>query len=242
MIVYKKVWKSFDRQVVLKDLDLEVKKGEIFFILGRTGAGKTVLIRLLVGLIKPDRGEIWLEGKRVDLMDEKELKELRKICGMIFQFPTLFDSLNVFENIAFGLRRHYQLSEEEIEERVIRLLELVHLEKHILSWFPSQLSFGMQKRVSLARTIALEPKYLLYDEPTTGLDPITARQINKLIVELRDKLNVTSIVVSHDMESMYQIADRVGVLEGGNFLTITTPAELVKTENDFIQKFLEASF
>ncbi len=241
MIRYQGVWKSFGAQVVLRGVDLEIKPGEIFFILGRTGAGKTVLIRLLVGLLKPDKGEVWLDKERVDVMDEEKLRQLRRKCGMIFQFPTLFDSLSVFENIAFGLRRHYQFSESEIKSRVEELLGLVHLEKKILNRFPSQLSYGMQKRVSLARAIALEPRYLLYDEPTTGLDPFTARQINLLILELREKLGVTSIVVSHDLESMKQVADRVGVLEAGRFLTITTPKGLGQSEDNFIRRFLEVS-
>ena len=241
MIRYQGVWKSFGSQVVLRGVNLEIKPGEIFFILGRTGAGKTVLIRMLVGLLKPERGEIWLDGERVDLMGEEELRRVRRKCGMIFQFPTLFDSLSVFENIAFGLRRHYQLSESELKVRVEELLDLVHLEKKILSWFPAQLSFGMQKRVSLARTIALEPKYLLYDEPTTGLDPFTVRQINQLILELQEKLGVTSIVVSHDLESMKQVASRVGLLEAGDFLIIAPPEEFLSARDSFVQKFLEAS-
>jgi len=219
---------------------LKIETGEIFFILGRTGAGKTVLIRMLVGLLKPDAGEVWLSGERVDLLNEEQLRAVRKKCGMIFQSPTLFDSITVFENIAFGLRRHFNLRESEIEERVLELLRLVHLEPEVSGLLPSELSFGMQKRVSLARAVALSPSYLLYDEPTTGLDPFTARQINQLILELKQKLGITSIVVSHDLESMRSVSDRVGLLENGNFLLIAPPAEFEKSADPFVRKFLEA--
>jgi len=240
MIEFKKVWKKFGEQVVLRELSLKIETGEIFFILGRTGAGKTVLIRMLVGLLKPDAGEVWLSGERVDLLNEEQLRAVRKKCGMIFQSPTLFDSITVFENIAFGLRRHFNLRESEIEERVLELLRLVHLEPEVSGLLPSELSFGMQKRVSLARAIALSPSYLLYDEPTTGLDPFTARQINQLILELKQKLGITSIVVSHDLESMRSVSDRVGLLENGNFLLIAPPAEFEKSADPFVRKFLEA--
>lgn len=240
MIEFKRVWKKFGEQVVLRDLSLKIETGEIFFILGRTGAGKTVLIRMLVGLLKPDAGEVWLGRERVDLLNEDQLRAVREKCGMIFQSPTLFDSITVFENIAFGLRRRFNLRESEIETRVLELLRLVHLEPEVSSLLPSELSFGMQKRVSLARAIALSPKYLLYDEPTTGLDPFTARQINQLILELKQKLGITSIVVSHDLESMRVVSDRVGLLEGGNFLLIAPPAEFEKSADPFVRKFLEA--
>jgi len=240
MIEFKNIWKKFGEQPVIRGLNLKVETGEIFFVLGKTGVGKTVLIRMLVGLLQPDAGEIRLDGVRVDRLSEYELKGVRKKCGLIFQSPTLFDSLNVYENIAFGLRRHQDLAESEVQSRVRRLLELVHLGPEVEGRRPEELSYGMQKRVSLARTVALEPKYLLYDEPTTGLDPFTARQINHLIVELREKLAVTSIVVSHDLESMRAISDRVGLLEDGDFVLIATPSEFEKSEQAFVRRFLEA--
>jgi len=240
MIEYKRVGKKFGKQWVIRDLSLKIEMGEIFFVLGRTGVGKTVLIRMLVGLLKPDEGEVWLEGERVELLNEEQLRAVRRKCGMVFQLPTLFDSMTVFENIGFGMRRLSAISEGELEARVKRLLELVHLDPEIRGYMPSELSFGMQKRVSLARAIALEPKYLLYDEPTTGLDPFTARQINLLILELKDKLKVTSIVVSHDLESMRQIADRVGLLEAGDFVLIASPEEFEKSEQEFVRRFMES--
>ncbi len=240
MIEFKRVWKKFRDQVVIRDLSLRIETGENFFILGRTGAWKTVLTRMLVGLIRPDSGEILLDGERVDHLDKGHLREVRKKCGMIFQAPILFDSLSAFENIAFGLRRHFNLTEPELEKRVMELLRLVHLDPEVCGQFPSQLSFGMQKRVSLARAIVLSPKTLIYDEPTTGLDPFTARQINFLIQELKQKLGVTSIVVSHDLESMRQVADRVGLLESGNFVIVAKPAELALSQDPFVKRFLEA--
>jgi phospholipid/cholesterol/gamma-HCH transport system ATP-binding protein len=241
MIEFKNLYKNFGGQMVIKNLSLTIEECEIFFILGITGAGKTVLIRMLVGLLKPDQGEIWLDGQRVDRMSEDELKGLRRKCGLIFQAPTLFDSLSIFENIAFGMRRHFSFSESEISARVNNLLELVHLNRELLKKFPEELSYGEQKRVSLARAIALEPKYLLYDEPTTGLDPFTSRQISKLILELREKLSITSIVVSHDLESMRMVSDRVGLLWDGDFAVIAKPAEFEQSANPFLRRFLEAS-
>jgi len=241
MIEYKRVGKKFGNKWVIRGLNLKIEPGEIFFVLGRTGVGKTVLIRMLVGLLKPEEGEVWLEGERVDLLNEEQLRAVRRKCGMVFQLPTLFDSMTVFENIAFGLRRLYAISELELESRVKNLLELVHLDPEIRGYLPSELSFGMQKRVSLARAIALEPKYLLYDEPTTGLDPFTARQINRLILELKEELKVTSIVVSHDLESMRQIADRVGLLEAGDFVLIAPVGEFEKSEEEFVRRFMESA-
>jgi len=240
MIEFKKVWKKFGEQLVIKNLSLQIEPREIFFVLGVTGAGKTALIRMLIGLIKPDQGEILIDQERVETMSEDELKELRRKCGMIFQFPTLFDSLTVFENIAFGLRRHFALSESEIKERIRSLLNLLHLAPEVAEQFPEKLSFGMQKRVSFARAVALEPKYLLYDEPTTGLDPFTARQINRLILELRQKLGITSIVVSHDLESMRAVSDRAGLLHQGDFVLIAKPQDFEKSGNPFVRQFLEA--
>lgn len=240
MIEYRGVSKRFGELLVLNKINLRIEKGEIFFILGRTGVGKTVLIRLLVGLIKPDEGEIYFEGERIDNLDEEGFQRIRRRCGMVFQFPTLFDSLNIFENIAFCLRRFESLDEESLRVRVKELLSMVHLGEDVMELFPQELSYGMQKRVSMARTIALKPSCLVYDEPTTGLDPITARQVNELILELREKLGVTTLVVSHDLESMRKIADRTGLLEGGDFIVICTPWDFMNSSHPFVQKFVRA--
>jgi phospholipid/cholesterol/gamma-HCH transport system ATP-binding protein len=217
MIEYKNIYKSFDENEVMKGVDLTVKEGEIFFVLGKTGAGKTVLIRSLVGLIVPDSGSILVDGDDVVGLNDDGFRKIRMKCGMVFQLPTLFDSQNVFENVAFGLRRQQELDEEEIIEKVVESLQRVELDPEIGTRMPDELSFGEQKRVGLARTLVLSPKYLLYDEPTTGLDPFTANRINKLIKHLNKELGTTSIVVSHDLESMLELADRVGFLHEGKF-------------------------
>jgi phospholipid/cholesterol/gamma-HCH transport system ATP-binding protein len=238
MIEYQGIHKSFGDNQVLEAVDLKIQAGETFFVLGKTGAGKTVLIRLLVGLLKPDAGRIFIDGEDITDLTEDEFFRIRKKCGMVFQFPTLFDSINVFENVAFGLRRHSELTDEDLYEGVKENLGLVHLSEDVMMRMPEELSFGMQKRVGLARTIALRPSYLLYDEPTTGLDPFTAGQINKLMNEMAEKLRVTSIVVSHDLESMKEVADRVALLEGGNFAEISRPEEFLASPNPVVQRFI----
>lgn len=239
MIEYKDVYKSFGDNRVLSGINLVIEKGETFFVLGKTGEGKTVLIRLLVGLLNADSGRIFIDGEDITDLKEQEFFRIRKKCGMVFQFPTLFDSINVLENVAFGLRRHEDLSEEEIREKVRENLELVHLGEDVMFRMPEELSFGMQKRVGLARAIALRPEYLLYDEPTTGLDPFTSGQINKLMMEMAQKLKVTSIVVSHDLTSMLEVADRVALLDGGGFAEIGSPDKFISSSNPVVKKFIE---
>ncbi len=239
MIEYQKIFKSFGENRVLEGVDLKIETGETFFVLGKTGEGKTVLIRMLVGLLRPDSGRILIDNEDITDLSEDEFFRIRKKCGMVFQFPTLFDSINVFENVAFGLRRHLDLTDEELYVKVRENLELVHLGEDVMGRLPEELSFGMQKRVGLARTIALRPHYLLYDEPTTGLDPFTASQINMLMIEMAEKLKVTSIVVSHDLTSMAEVADRVALLEGGNFAEVSRPAEFLASENPTVRKFVQ---
>jgi phospholipid/cholesterol/gamma-HCH transport system ATP-binding protein len=242
MIEFKKVIKRFGERTILKGLSFRIEKGEILFILGTSGTGKSVLLKSLVGLLRPDEGEIWVDGQEVSKLTEEQYLGLRKTCGMVFQQPALFDSLSVFENVAFGLRRHYQLEESVIQEKVKKSLALVGLQG-IDEKLPNQISYGMQKRVSLARTVALEPKILLFDEPTTGLDPITTNAVNQLIFDLSKKLNTTSIVVSHDMQCALSIADRIIVLDQGNIVDQGTPAELrrskVQLTRDFLAEILE---
>jgi phospholipid/cholesterol/gamma-HCH transport system ATP-binding protein len=239
MIEYQGVHKSFKDNHVLRGIDLKIEPGETFFVLGKTGEGKTVMIRMLVGLLRADAGKIKIDGEEITDLSEDDFFRIRKKCGMVFQFPTLFDSINVFENVAFGLRRHFDLSDEELFEKVKENLELVHLKEDVMERMPEELSFGMQKRVGLARTIALRPQYLLYDEPTTGLDPFTASQINKLMLEMADKLNVTSIVVSHDLTSMMEVADRVALLEDGNFIEVSKPNDFVASANPVVKRFVK---
>jgi phospholipid/cholesterol/gamma-HCH transport system ATP-binding protein len=237
MIEFKNLVKSFGDREVLKGLSLRINEGEILFILGTSGTGKSVLLKNIVGLLKPDSGEIWIDGEEVSGLSEADYLPIRKKCGMVFQHPALFDSLTIFENVAFGLRRHFQLEEDEISRKVNRALELVHL-SGVLEKKPGQISYGMQKRVSLARTIALEPKILLFDEPTTGLDPITTNAVNQLILELSRSLKTTSLVVSHDMHCALAIADKIVVLDQGRIVEFGTPEELKRSQVPLVREFL----
>ncbi len=237
IIEFKQVTKSFGARQVLKGISFQIQAGEIVFILGTSGTGKSVLLKNMVGLMRPDSGEIWIDGQEVSGITEEAYLEVRKKCGMVFQHPALLDSLTVFENVAFGLRRLFHHPEEEIRERVRRCLALVNL-REIEDKMPAEISYGMQKRVSLARTLAVEPKILLFDEPTTGLDPITTNAVNSLIQELSRKLNTTSIVVSHDMHCALGIADRIIVLSEGHILEQGTPEELKQSRNELVQDFL----
>lgn len=237
MIRFQNLIKKFGERTVLKGISFEVKQGQILFILGTSGTGKSVLLKNLVGLLRSDGGTIHIDGEEVSQFSEEQFLEIRKKCGMVFQQPALFDSLTIFENVAFGLRRHYRLSEEEISHKVRRALDLVHL-KNIEQKLPTQISYGMQKRVSLARTVALEPKILLFDEPTTGLDPVTTNSVNQLILDLSRKLKTTSVVVSHDMHCALDIADHIVVLDQGNIIEQGTPQQLRESKVELVRNFL----
>lgn len=237
MIEFKHLVKNFGTKKVLQDVSFAVPKGEILFILGTSGTGKSVLLKTLVGLLRPTSGEVWVAGEEISKISEEEYLAVRKKCGMVFQHPALFDSLTVFENVAFGLRRHFRLSEDEIRKRVHECLSLVHL-NGIEQRLPQDISYGMQKRVSLARTVAVGPEVLLYDEPTTGLDPVTTNAVNQLILELSRELKVTSMVVSHDMNCALDIADRIIVLDKGQIVDEGTPEELRKSEQPLVKEFL----
>ncbi len=237
MIEFCKVTKSFGQRTILKNLDLVIPEGKIVFILGMSGTGKSVLLKNIVGLLKPDSGELIVENYPVHQLSESEMMEVRKICGMVFQQPALFDSLNVFENVAYGLRRHFHMQEVEIKKRVIESLALVGL-NGVEDKMSHELSYGMKKRVSLARTVALRPKILLFDEPTTGLDPISTNRVNQLILDLSKNLGTTSLVVSHDMDSALKVADHIVVLEKGNLLTQGSPAEMRNSSVPLVQDFL----
>ncbi|MGE3975689.1 MAG: ABC transporter ATP-binding protein [Bdellovibrionales bacterium] len=238
MVEFKNVHKQFGSHHVLKGISFAIEQGEIIFILGTSGTGKSVLLKNIVGLLTPDSGEIWIDGEEVSQLTELQYFPIRKKCGMVFQHPALFDSLTVYENVAFGLRKHFQLAEEEIQKRVKECLALVHL-SDIEEKFPGELSYGMQKRVSLARTVALQPKILLFDEPTTGLDPVTTNAVNLLIQDLSRKLHTTSLVVSHDMNCALDIADRIIVLDKGIVICNGTPQELKKNTQPLVKDFLE---
>lgn len=238
MISFRNVRKSFSGREVLKGISFEVAEGEILFILGVSGTGKSVLLKNMVGLLQPTSGEIVIDGQEVSSLSEAELFPVRRKCGMVFQHPALFDSLTIFENVAFGLRKHHpDLPETEIRERVHRCLDLVQL-GDVTSKKPQEISYGMQKRVSLARTVAVNPRILLFDEPTTGLDPITTNAINRLIFDLSRKLKTTSLVVSHDMRCALDIADRIFVLDQGQIVATGTPKELKNSKHPLVIDFL----
>ena len=231
------LYKSFGGQQVLKGVSFEVKKGELFYIIGKSGEGKSVLLKHIVGLIRPDRGKVLIEGEDLHEAAGVEALRLRRKIGMVFQYGALFDSMTVYENIAFPLREHTKMTEDEIAQVVREKLALVDLEgiEHKL---PSELSGGMRKRVALARALALNPGILLYDEPTTGLDPLLTEEIDNLIKETRDKTGVTSVVVSHDVWSVIKYADRVAYLAGGRIEFIGTPSEMLESDHPVLRRFV----
>ncbi len=237
MIAIKDLVKSFEDNLVLDGLNLEVKKGETMVVIGCSGCGKTVLLKHLMGILKPDFGEIWVDGEEVTKLKERELNEVRKKFGMLFQGAALFDSMRVWENVGFALMEHTDLDERTISEKVKEKLRLVGLEG-VENKMPTELSGGMKKRVGLARAIAMDPEIVLYDEPTTGVDPILGDVINKLILDLQDKLSITSIAVTHDMQSAYRIADRIAMLHQGKIIEVGTPEEIRRSENPIVRQFI----
>lgn len=231
------LWKSFGGKAVLRGIELEIASGESFVIVGGSGAGKSVLLKHLIGLIRPDRGHVIVDGEDMACADPAVCLSLRKKFGMSFQEGALFDSLSVFENIAFPLRRHTAMSEAEIAHRVRECLELVHL-SGVEYKAPSQLSGGMRRRVGFARAIAMKPEILLFDEPNTGLDPITSAVIDNVIVEMREHLPVTMVTITHDMKSAFRIADRLAMLRDGSILAVASPDEFRRLPDPYIQKFI----
>lgn len=238
MIEVKDLWKSYNGNTVLKGLNLTVETGETLVILGRSGCGKSVLLRHILGLEKPDKGEVIIDGICISCLNEEALYKAIHEMGMLFQASALFDSLTVGENTAFYLRQHNRHTENEVEELVSGALKMVGLEDKE-DVMPSDLSGGMRRRAALARLIVYHPKILLYDEPTTGLDPITAMQINDLIVETQKKLNATSIVVTHDICSAFHVADRIALNHDGKIVYITRKEEFIKIDDPIVQTFLK---
>jgi len=230
--------KSFGENHVLRGVHLEIQQGESMVVIGGSGSGKTVLIKCIIGLIRPDGGEIYVDGLEITSLNERRLNEVRKKFGMLFQGGALFDSMKVWENVGFGLRQQTRLGEEEIRRIATEKLRLLGL-KDVEDLMPAELSGGMKKRVSLARAIALEPEILLYDEPTTGIDPVVADAINELIIRMREKLNVTSIAITHDMKSAYKIGDRIAMLYQGKIIEVGTPDEIKNSPNPIVQQFIQ---
>ncbi|MBN1881141.1 MAG: ABC transporter ATP-binding protein [Deltaproteobacteria bacterium] len=239
-ISYKNIVKAFDDNVIYKGLSLDIKKGETITIIGGSGTGKSVMLKMLLGLIKPDEGSITIDGTNIVPLAEKELVEVRKSVGMLFQGAALFDSITVGENVAYGLRQHTDLEDEQIAEKVARCLEMVGL-PDIEQMMPADLSGGMKKRVGLARAIAYDPDIILYDEPTTGLDPTNAKRINNLIIELQKLLSVTSIVVTHDMDSAFMVSNRMAMLYRGQIAAVGTIDEMNASDNPLVQDFIQGN-
>ena len=237
MIEIRDIHKTFNGHQVLDGVNLTINTGETTVIIGRSGCGKSVLLKHIIGLLKPSSGHIIIDGKDVTRMDEKELSALRMKFGMLFQGAALFDSLNVMENVAFGMIEHTNSKHDVIEKRVKECLSLVGL-KGIEHKKPAELSGGMRKRVGLARAICMRPQIMLYDEPTTGIDPIMGDAINDLIVELHNKLKVTSIAVTHDMTSAYKIGDRMAMLYNGKIIATGTPDEIKNTKDPIVRQFI----
>lgn len=231
------VWKRFSRLEVFRGLDLEVRRGETICVIGESGSGKSVLLKHIIGLIRPDRGRVILEGVNIDTLDEARLAEMRRRFGMVFQGAALFDSMDVYENVAFGPRRHTDYPEEKISGIVSQKLHLVGL-SGVERKMPAELSGGMRKRVGIARAIALDPEVILYDEPTAGLDPIMADVINELILRVQKNECSTSVVVTHDMKSAYKIANRIAMLHRGKIVFVGTPEEVQHTTNPTVAQFI----
>jgi phospholipid/cholesterol/gamma-HCH transport system ATP-binding protein len=243
MIELRNVHKSFGKQVVLNGVDFEVREGETVALLGPSGTGKSVLLKHIIGLIRPDIGEIYVDGKDVCRLKRKELSELRSQIGYVFQNGALFDSMNVFENVRLGITDEDKYGDlEYCRQRVNECIRLVNLPADTIKKYPAQLSGGMRKRVGIARAIAGKPKYLLYDEPTSGLDPVNADIIDNLVQRLDNELGVTSVMVTHDVRGAFRVADRLALLSEGQIVMQGTPKEFLDSTNPKVKEFLERDF
>jgi phospholipid/cholesterol/gamma-HCH transport system ATP-binding protein len=232
--------KSFGRQKVLDGLDLDIETGKTTVIIGRSGGGKSVLLKHIIGLLRPDSGEVLINGVDITKLGDRDLNEIRKKFGMLFQEAALFDSMTVGENVAFPLREHTPMKEREIRETVADRLRAVGL-TGVEEKMPSELSGGMRKRVGLARAIAMHPQIVLFDEPTTGLDPVMTEAINRLIIDTQKQFNFTCVVISHDIQSIFEIGDRIAMLYEGKIIEYGTPDELRASRNPVIVQFLAGS-
>ena len=230
--------KSFGPEVVLDSLDLDIERGQTLVVIGRSGCGKSVLLKHITGLVRPDAGEILFEGEDMTRFDRKKLFQMRMHFGMLFQSSALFDSMTVGENVALSLRKHSEMSEEEIATVVGEKLRLVGL-TGVSTHYPAEMSGGMKKRVGLARAVVMNPQVVLYDEPTTGLDPIMSDVINELIRTLQRELAITSVVVTHDIKSAYHVGDRIAMLHEGRIIFSGTPDEVRRTDNPVLRQFVE---
>jgi phospholipid/cholesterol/gamma-HCH transport system ATP-binding protein len=240
VIQLQNVHKAFGRKKVLQGFTLDVEEGETMVIIGYSGSGKSVAIKHIVGLLIPDRGTVVVDDSEVPRLRRQELYDLRGKIGYVFQFAALFDSLTIGENVAMALRRYDNLSEGQIRERVHEVLDLVDL-PNVTERYPAELSGGMRKRVGIARAIAARPKYMLYDEPTTGLDPVTSAVIDEMMIRMRDRLGVTSVVITHDMKSAYRVGTRIAMLYEGKVRQVGTVEEIQKSRDAVVRQFVEGS-
>lgn len=239
MIVFENLHKSFGTNDVLRGFSLEVNEGETMVIIGFSGTGKSVAIKHIVGLLEPDQGRVIVDGVDPQTLSRQDLYALRGKIGYVFQFAALFDSMSIYDNVAMGLRKQGQLSEAQIKDRVHESLKLVDLEVGVAERLPSELSGGMRKRVGIARSVALRPKYLLYDEPTTGLDPVTSAVIDALMLRMQQQLGVTGIVITHDMRSAYTVGTRIAMLYEGRVRQVGTVDEIKNTTDPIVKQFIE---
>lgn len=238
MIQIQNIHKAFGSNHVLKGVDITIEKGEVLYIIGKSGSGKSVMLKHICALLYPDKGNIFIEGINIFEQDQATLRSVRRKMGVLFQMAALFDSMSVYENVAFNLRRFTDMSESNIKKEVAEKLELVGL-KDVEHLNPSALSGGMQKRVGLARAIALDPKIMLYDEPTTAVDPILGATVDDLILRLNKEKGITSVVISHDMNSVFRTAQRVAMLYEGKFIQIGTPADFRTSTDPVVNQFVE---
>jgi phospholipid/cholesterol/gamma-HCH transport system ATP-binding protein len=232
--------KAFGDTKVLTDVNMSIGRGHIAVIIGGSGAGKTTLLRILIGLERPSSGSVIVSGQDIAKLNDRELNQMRRKFGMVFQYSALLDSMNVMDNVAFPMREHTKLPDKEIRKQVTEKLNSLGLE-NVERRFPSQLSGGMRKRVALARALMLEPEIIMYDEPTSGLDPVTSRMVDDLVVETRKRFGVTSVIISHDMVGALQIADEIYLLSKGSIVASGSPSELVQGKNELLHQFLESS-
>jgi phospholipid/cholesterol/gamma-HCH transport system ATP-binding protein len=239
------LWKSFGPNQVLKGINLSIPRGTTYVVLGGSGSGKTVLMKHVIGLLRPDRGLVRVAGQEISRLEGKALTDARQLFGMVFQGAALFDSMTVFENVAFPLtekRRKERLRADEVRARVVEKLKVVDLGEEVLGRWPAELSGGMRKRVALARALVSDPQVVLYDEPTTGLDPITTDYVDGMILNAKQKLGITSMVISHDIASAFKVADRLAVLYDGHLAAEGTPDEVRHSEDPFVKRFLSTWF
>ena len=237
MIEVKNLFKSYGEKGVLLDISFSLQRGQAVAIVGKSGAGKSVLLKCLIGLVKPDEGTIYVDNKLINSMSFSQLQEIRASIGMVFQFGALFDSLTVRDNISLALRKLTKLSEDEIQERVINSLESVDM-ANTEDLMPAELSGGMKKRVGIARAIAIKPSYLFYDEPTTGLDPVMTDSINRLICKFQSTKKVTSVIITHEMRTVYDVADRVILLHDGKIRFDGNPDDIKNVDDPVVQQFI----